>query len=165
MTSRISELEVDALIDLAREVGDGAATAIAYGLPCLDGDEITIGPELVEAVRSYAPVDKPHEYEQHQAHSTAPTDEHLGSELQSKAVEIGRLLPRLQLAIRATDNYDRRAGIVRVLDHALTAHRELQEWSSRAGEYQSERAAAILHEFDSLITQIKANAEGAHCYE
>ena len=169
-------IEVDAILDLARFAGPGAASRLAEGRSIFndtDAIELSVGRGLLEALDGYgvpgkSEVDHPFadtmsairnlpDGIHNHPRSEEPLDG-LAQRLLEKSVQIGELIPRLQLAIRDTQDMAERAGIVAVLDRALDAHRELSEWTSRAGAYNVERAEAVVSEFDSLIAEIQGKA-------
>lgn len=167
-------IEVEALLDLVRFAGPGAASRLAEGRSIFtpeDQVDLVVGRSLVEALSSYvADVDHPfadtmsatHDLPDgiHNHSRSEEPDPGLGvaRQLLAKASSLGVLIPRLQLAIRETQDYSERAGIVAVLDRALDAHRELSDWCARAGAYNTERAAAVVGEFDELVREIQGKA-------
>ncbi|HVP15718.1 MAG TPA: hypothetical protein VMS88_09255 [Terriglobales bacterium] len=170
----MSNLEVDAILTLAAFAGPGAASRLAEGrsiLSATDTIPVVVGRALLEALGSFGDESLDHPFADTMSairtmpdgvHNKPPAseapDESLARALHARALDIGTLIPRLQLAIRETQDWDERAGIVAVLDRALDAHRELSDWSSRAGAYRTDRAAEVLQEFEGLVAEIRAKA-------
>lgn len=169
-------IEVEALLDLARFAGPGAASRLAEGRSIFtpeDQVDLVVGRLLMEALASYtSDLDHPFGPESptsfpqpdgihnHSRSEEPPADLGVARQLLAKCTSIGVLIPRLQLAIREAQTMDEKAGIVAVLDRALDAHRELSDWCSRAGAYNTERAASVVGEFDELVREIKGKASG-----
>jgi len=153
---RVDPLEVDVLLDLAAAAGPGAATQLASGRSLFDVSEraqfLVSSQALAEALADVQPL-----VDAMPRHSEGDLDTAI--DLQDAAAQLGKVIPRLQLAIRATESMQERAAIVAVLDAALDAHRQLNEWSSRAAEYNPPHAAEIIQNFHGLVMMAKDLAQ------
>lgn len=135
-------IDAESLVNLAMVEGVDSVREAAEGRRIYDEPTRAASlfpfPALVEAVRDYE-----------------PSSMQLATDFQSKALEIGRTIPKLQLLMRslpATAEMHERKAVLAMLDAGLEAQRQLQAWSSRAGEYKIQtEGIRALHEFDGLV--------------
>ena len=79
----------------------------------------------------------------------------IATDLQDAATDVGKAVPRLVLAMRATRNMCERKALMTVLDYFLEAHRQLSAWSSNASEYRTEKAVHALRELQGIVRLAK----------
>jgi hypothetical protein len=91
-------------------------------------------------------------------------DEHRA---QAAQIELGEIIPLLQLAVREAHSDRVKESLVGMLDAALQAHRELGSYISRPGEFSHSRASDSLEEFiglthmaHALIDSVRPHVEG-----
>lgn len=134
---------IDVIIEVGRLFGSEAARRFAEGRPILSQEDrlelLVPCPELEEAL------------------SDIDADPDEAITFQDAAAVLGRTIPNLMLAVRATEDYDKRKSIISVLDSALIAHQKLQEWASRLGQYHPQRSQwePAYNDYQRLVASIK----------
>lgn len=161
-------IDSDTLLTVAEVVGADRVADFVAGEPLFTSEERVRALEFDEPTGDYLP-SAIEAFIGAVRESAQPSDDDVDAEHRAQVaqIELGEIIPMLQLAVREAHSDRVKESLVGLLDAALQAHRELGSFISRPGEFTLSRAADMLDEFvglthmaHALIDSVRPSQEG-----